>query len=254
MLRALKLELDPELSSRLVTAQRLEELRGHRGSGLSELDALLGGGWPRGALSEISGRRSSGRTSVVLAALARAGSAGEATALVDAGGALDPRAAAACGVALPRLLWIRCTSAQALKAADLVVSAGGFDVIAIDLGEERPRAPTASWVRLKHGAERQGTSVLVATPARAVGAFAAAAVELRAAAPRFFTDAGKGDAEGVGGGRAGSPSRSAAAGGPPLLGGARVQIECVRRAGRSATDNGGEPHTSCAWLAFTCLS
>jgi RecA DNA recombination protein len=231
VLGALKLELDPELSSRLVTAQRLEELRGHRASGLSELDAILGGGWPRGALSEISGRRSSGRTSVMLAALARAGSAGEATALVDAGGALDPRAAAACGVALPRLLWIRCTSAQALKAADLVVSAGGFDVVAIDLGEERPRAPSASWIRLKHGAERQGTSVLVATPARAVGAFAATAVELRASAPRFFTDAG-----------------------PPLLGGARVQIECVRRAGRSATDTGGEPHTPCAWLAFTCLS
>jgi RecA/RadA recombinase len=231
MLRAL--ELDPELTSQLVTAQRLEERRGQRGSGLPALDALLGGGWPRGALSELSGQRSSGRTSVLLAALARAGRAGEETALVDTGGALDPRAAAACGVALPRLLWIRCALAQALKAADLVVSAGGFDVVALDLGDELPRAPvpTSAWVRLKHGAERQGTSVLVATPARAVGAFAAAAVELRAAAPRFFTDAG-----------------------PPLLGGARVQIECVRRAGRSATDDRGEQHASCAWLAFTCRS
>jgi recA bacterial DNA recombination protein len=242
VLRALKLELDPELSSRLVTAQRLEELRGHRGSGLSELDAILGGGWPRGALSEISGRRSSGRTSVVLAALARAGRAGEATALVDTGGALDPRAAAACGVALPRLLWIRCTPAQALKAADLVVSAGGFDVIAIDLGEERSRAPTASWVRLKHGAERQGTSVLVATTAHAVGAFAAAAVELGAATPRFLTDVG-----------------------PPLFDGARVKVECRRRAARNTErsetdgpqvthemDNTKEEQASCAWLAFTC--
>ena len=227
------LELDPELASRLVTAQRLEERRGQRSSGLPELDALLGGGWPRGALSELLGRRSSGRTSVMLAALARAARAGEATALVDTGGALDPRAAVACGVPLPRLLWIRCAPEQALKAADLVVSAGGFDVLALDLGDERPRVPTAAWVRLKHGAERQGTSVLVATPARAVGAFAAAAVELSAAAPRFF-DGSSGGCQ-------------------PLLDGVRVRIECLRRAGRSANDT-GEPRSPCASVAFTCRS
>ena len=193
------------------------------------LDALLGGGWPRGALSELLGRRSSGRTSVMLAALARAARAGEATALVDTGGALDPRAAVACGVPLPRLLWIRCAPEQALKAADLVVSAGGFDVLALDLGDERPRVPTAAWVRLKHGSERQGTSVLVATPARAVGAFAAAAVDQQAAVPSFF------------------------GGGPPLLDGARVKIVCLRRASRSANDT-GEPQAPCASVAFTCRS
>jgi protein ImuA len=226
------LKLDPELASHLVTAQRLEELRGHRQSGIPALDALLGGGWPRAALSELAGRRSSGRTSVLLAALARAGRAGEATALIDTGGALDPRAAAACGVALPRLLWIRCEPAQALKAADLVVSAGGFDIVALDLGDARPRVPTAAWVRLKHGAERQGTSVLVATPARAVGAFAAAAIELSGAAPHFLTDLGS-----------------------PLYDGARVRAECLRRSGRSANDvGGGERHAPCAWLAFTCRS
>ena len=232
------LELDPELVSRLVSAQRLEERRGQRSSGLPALDALLGGGWPRGALSELAGRRSSGRTSVMLATLARAARAGETTALVDTGGALDPRAAAASGLPLPRLLWIRCTPAQALKAADLVVNAGGFDVIALDLGDERPRVPvpTASWVRLKHGAERQGTSVLVVTPARVVGAFAAAAVELSAATPRFFE----------------RDETQADLGGPPLLDGARVKIECLRRAGRSANDNPGESHAPCAWLAFTC--
>jgi hypothetical protein len=228
VLRAL--ELDPELASRLVTAQRLEERRGQRASGLPELDALLGGGWPRGALSELCGRRSSGRTSVMLAALARAARAGEATALVDTGGALDPRAAEACGIPLPRLLWIRCAPAQALKAADLVVAAGGFDVVALDLGDERPRIPTAAWVRLKHGAERQGTSVLVATPARAVGAFAAAAVELAGAAPRFDEGAGR-----------------------ALLDGVRVKIVCLRRAHRSANDI-GEPTAPCASVAFTCRS
>ena len=108
------------------------------------------------------------------------------------------------------------------------MSAGGFDVLALDLGDERLRAPTAAWVRLKHGAERQGTSVLVATPARAVGAFAAAAVELSAATPKFYAD------------------------GPPLLGGARVKIDCLRRANRSAADAPRGAHAPCAWLAFTC--
>lgn len=227
------IELVPELASHLVTAQRLEELRGFRPSGLPELDALLGGGWPRAALSELSGRRSSGRTAVMLSALARAAEAGEAIALVDTGGALDPRAAEACGVALPRLLWIRCAAGEALKAADLIVSAGGFGVLALDLGDERPRVPTAAWIRLKHGAERQGTSVLVATPARVVGAFATAAVELSAATPRFFEESST----------------------PALFAGARAKIECVRRAGRSANDSGPEERRpSCAWLAFTCRS
>jgi hypothetical protein len=234
VLRAL--ELDPELASRLVTAQRLEcgqARRGQRGSGLPELDTLLGGGWPRGALSELTGRRSSGRTSVMLAALARAARAGEAAALVDTGGALDPRAAEACGIPLPRLLWIRCAAAQAHKAADLVVAAGGFDVDALDLGDERPRIPTAAWVRLKHQAERQGTSVLVATPVRAVGAFAAAAVELAGAAPRFF--------------------ESSSGGAPPLLDGVRAKIVCLRRAHRSANDT-GEARAPCVSVAFTCRS
>ena len=70
-----------------------------RGDGVGALDELLSGGWPRAALSEITGRRSSGRTAIVLATLATAIAAGEATALVEGGGggSLDARAAAACG-------------------------------------------------------------------------------------------------------------------------------------------------------------
>jgi hypothetical protein len=224
------LNLAPELLGHLVSAQRLEERRGHRSSGLPELDALLGGGWPRAALGELVGRRSSGRTSVLFATLARAGAAGEATALIDVEGGLDPRAAAACGIALPRLLWIRCTAAQALKATDLVLGAGGFDVIGLDLGDARPRVPTAAWVRLKHGAEKQGTSVVIATPCRAVGPCAAAAVELSASTPRFLRD------------------------GPPLLDGLRTRLERARGsrgAGRDGTANEDAP---CAWLAFSCRS
>ena len=164
--------LDPALLSHLVTAQRLEERRGRRGSGVPALDRLLGGGWPRAALCELIGRRSSGRTAILYAALARALAAGEAAALVDVGGGLDPRYALAAGIALPRLLWVRSTVDVAAKAADLVLGAGGFDLIALDLGDERPRLPTAGWIRFKHGAEKQGTTLLVAAPARAAGSCA----------------------------------------------------------------------------------
>ena len=79
-------------------------------SGIREIDALTGG-LPRGCLSEICGSASSGRTSVLLAALAAATRREEVCALVDATDALDAVSAAAAGVDLERLLWVRCGKA-----------------------------------------------------------------------------------------------------------------------------------------------
>jgi hypothetical protein len=190
--RGLELVRDPEIaaeiSAHLVSLERLSEERGRRATGLAALDALLGGGWPRAALSEISGPRSSGRTAVVRAALAAASSAGESTALVDVGGTLDARAAMSTTTSKgPPLLWIRCAAAQALKAADLVVAAGGFGTVALDLCDARLRIPDAAWMRLRHAARAQGTTVLVASGARRLGTFAAAAVDL-GGAPAFDTE------------------------------------------------------------------
>ena len=76
-------------------------------SGIPALDALAGG-LPRGCLTEIYGPASSGRTSVMLAALASATRRGEYCALIDASDALDPQSVAAAGIDLDRLLWVRC--------------------------------------------------------------------------------------------------------------------------------------------------
>jgi recombination protein RecA len=76
-------------------------------SGIPAIDALTGG-LPRGCLTEICGPASSGRTTVLLAALAAATRRGEFCAVVDASDALDPHSAAAAGVELDRLLWVRC--------------------------------------------------------------------------------------------------------------------------------------------------
>src|SRR5215831_12667126 len=75
--------------------------------GVAPLDARLGGGLPRGHLSEIVGPRSSGRTSLVLQLLAAATARSELVALVDALDRLDIASASAAGVALDRLLWVR---------------------------------------------------------------------------------------------------------------------------------------------------
>ena len=75
--------------------------------GIREIDELAGG-LPRGCLSEICGSASSGRTSVLLSALAAATQRQEVCALVDTTDALDAVSAAATGVELERLLWIRC--------------------------------------------------------------------------------------------------------------------------------------------------
>jgi recombination protein RecA len=76
-------------------------------SGAPAIDALAGG-LPRGCLTEICGPASSGRTTLLLAALAAATRRGEFCVVVDASDALDPHSAAAAGVELDRLLWVRC--------------------------------------------------------------------------------------------------------------------------------------------------
>ncbi|HEY6304518.1 MAG TPA: hypothetical protein VIX14_15785 [Terriglobales bacterium] len=76
-------------------------------SGIPQLDSLTGG-LARGCLTEICGTASSGRTSVLLFALAHATQRGEVCALVDVSDAFDPASAVAAGIVMSRLLWVRC--------------------------------------------------------------------------------------------------------------------------------------------------
>ena len=75
-------------------------------TGSIEVDALLGGGFPMGAISEVSGPVSSGRTSLCLSLLAKA-SEEAACAYIDVSDTLSPHSAAAAGVRLENLLWVR---------------------------------------------------------------------------------------------------------------------------------------------------
>jgi hypothetical protein len=146
-------------------------------SGIPALDALTGG-LPRGCLTELCGPASSGRTTVLLSALAAATRRSEFCALIDASDALDPHSATAAGIDLDRLLWIRCTEnspqrhpstplragsdtekkksrdkarlqrtnqsehrlEQVLRATDLLLESGGFGLIVLDLADVPPQA------------------------------------------------------------------------------------------------------------------
>ena len=208
------------LAAHLVPAGKLEarDRRGRLSTGVTAVDALVGGGWPRAAVSELSGGRSTGRTGLLLASVAQALRQDEAVALVDVGGMLDARAAARAGVPLGRLLWVRCGADKALAAAEVVLGAGGFGLVALDLGEERPRAPTAAALRLKRAAEQQGTAVVVSSARRVQGMLGACALTLVAGRPRF-------DAGGL------EEGGSNGAGPPPLLMGVEA---------RAVVDRGGD--------------
>ncbi len=139
-------------------------------SGIAAMDALTGG-LPRGCLTEICGPASSGRTTLLLAALAAATRRGESCVLVDASDALDPQSAAAEGVELDRLLWVRCgenspeqSLEQLLRATDLLLESGGFGLIALDLGDlpeqAARRIPLTTWFRFRRAVEHTPTVLL----------------------------------------------------------------------------------------------
>ena len=134
--------------------------------GIRQVDALTGG-LPRGCLTEVSGADSSGRTSLMLSALAAATCREEICALIDVSDAFDPHSAAAAGVDLGRLLWVRCGShaqasalsrrrrqpaslqewerrrmedpvEQALRATDLLLQSSGFGMNCTEDGAPYP--------------------------------------------------------------------------------------------------------------------
>ncbi|WP_446744491.1 ATPase domain-containing protein [Silvibacterium acidisoli] len=77
-------------------------------TGIESLDALVAGGFPVGAVTELVGEECSGRTSVALSFLSKITAAGKVCAWIDGSNSFHPASAAAAGVDLKRLLWVRC--------------------------------------------------------------------------------------------------------------------------------------------------
>ena len=148
------------------------------------LDRLLSGGLPRGGLVELTGRRSCGRFSIGISALAAATSSGEAAALVDLGGHLDPQAAEEAGVDLTRLLWVRPEKLKGAVASAEMLLSTGFALVVVDLGLAPVRGrfvPDAAWLRLERAARSRGAALFLLAPYRVSGIAADAVVSAGAA-------------------------------------------------------------------------
>jgi hypothetical protein len=150
-------------------------------TGLPRLDLVLHGGLPRGRLTELAGTRSSGRTGLACVIAGSATRAGETIAWVDPEDGLEPEAVAEAGVVLTHTLWVRPRGERdALRAAELLLGAGGFGLVVLDLGSLETAARGAPWARLVHAAERTGSVLLVVATRRLAGACAALGLELSA--------------------------------------------------------------------------
>ena len=121
------------------SVMRLGDNAGARGidvvsSGSIGLDVALGiGGLPRGRVIEIYGPEASGKTTMMLQAIAEAQKLGGTAAFVDAEHALDPNYAEKLGVNVDELLVSQPdTGEQALEITDMLVRSGAIDIIVID--------------------------------------------------------------------------------------------------------------------------
>jgi recombination protein RecA len=148
-----------------------------------DFDAALEG-FPRGAITELTGPASSGRTSLVQSFLAAATTEGEYCALVDASNNFDPHSTAAAGADLTRLLWVRCggNPEHAMQCTDRLIHAGGWGAVILDVGDMPApvvrRVPISWWYRFRRAVENTPTAVLVVEREPFVRACASMALEL----------------------------------------------------------------------------
>jgi protein ImuA len=133
--------------------------------GVAAVDALLPGGFPCGALSELRGGPASGKTAVALSVVAGL-HGGALAAWVDGRGELYPPAAAAMGVDLGRLLIVRPPPGEegarlALWAAEVLLGSGAFSAVTVDAALDRPwRGVETALRRLVTAAEQGGAAGL----------------------------------------------------------------------------------------------
>ena len=176
-------------------------------TGVAEVDALVGGGFPRGELSEIHGPVSSGRTGLLLGLLARTTRTGSLAALVDPLDRFDPASAAKAGLALARLLWLRGPRgggedpqpralADATAAVATLAGSGLFEVVVLDLAgvsdRDRRRLPATTWIRLQRTVEDTETALLLVADGHVAVGPGGATLALAPRGPEWSTPPGPG--------------------------------------------------------------
>lgn len=180
---AIRFQVETALAKRVPAALTLKINQAPElfSTGIAEVDAILGGGIPRGSITEIAGMASTGKTSVALSSIASITQSGAACAWVDVSDALSPESAAAANIVLKRLLWLRMSAErrmkladkpwsrleQALKATDLLLQTGGFAAVVLDMSDVLPqhtqRIPLGTWYRFRLAAEHARTALVFLT-------------------------------------------------------------------------------------------
>lgn len=164
-------------------------------SGIPDIDRQ--GGIPRVGLTELCAPVgvSSGRTIMLFNLMAQLTQASHFCALVDGDDRFDPESAQAVGVDLSHALWVRCDRTrrrrqvmeQAFKSADILLNNGGFDLIAVDVGDVPEqivrRVPLSTWFRFRRVAEKTGTAALFLLPGPAAQSFATLILNFQAPRP-----------------------------------------------------------------------
>ena len=109
-------------------------------TGFSGLDTVLPGGFPVAGTTEIVGSRSSGRATIAAAYLTAKTREGLVCAWVDVSGDQTPEAAAANGIDLARVLWVRCGHNQkerCSKQKDAVQKTQPAELRLVDYGRDK---------------------------------------------------------------------------------------------------------------------
>jgi hypothetical protein len=208
---AIRVQVEATLARRVPAALTLKIKQAPElfATGMAEVDAMLGGGIPRSSITEVSGTASTGRTSFALSTLANITQLGNACAWVDVNDALSPESAAAAGVDLRRLLWLRMSAErkvkltdkpwsrmeQALRATDLLLQTGGFAAIVLDMSDVLPqhamRIPLATWYRFRLAAEHARSALVFLTQSPCASSCAALALRCDTASAKPFSEHGE---------------------------------------------------------------
>jgi len=172
---SVRAQLESMVASRFPIAfrGRQDPASGSMATGIPQLDRVIGG-IGRGAITEVCGSASSGRSSVLLSLLAEFTGRQEVCALVDVSDTFDPHSAAVAGIDLQRILWVRCKSKgvasgetvdRSLKVADLLLQSGGFSLVVMDVVDIPRRImqgiPPHCWFRFRQAIENTATALLV---------------------------------------------------------------------------------------------
>ena len=136
-------------------------------TGVPPLDEAVGGGLAKGAITELTSPNVSAGTALLIARLLEAAHQERFfLALIDGRNSFDPQPLG--NARLRNLLWVRChKTAEAVKAADLLLRDGNFQIVVLDLvlnaADELRKIPQTSWYRLQRLVELVPTACLVLT-------------------------------------------------------------------------------------------